>query len=34
MMKSALIGDELQKYFLENNIKVKNIEYLIEDERL
>ena len=30
--QSALIGDELQKYFLENNIKVKNIEYLIEDE--
>lgn len=30
--QSALIGDELQKYFLENKIKVKNIEYLIEDD--
>ena len=30
--QSISIGDELQRYFLENKIKIKNIEYLIEDD--
>jgi len=30
--KNTLIGEGLQKYFLENKIKVKNIEYLIEED--
>lgn len=30
--QSISIGYELQRYFLENKIKIKNIEYLIEDD--